>query len=94
MNGVRIIDADGVYYAAGDFILHDGWFGIRFAVSGDSLEDCDTDLVWCTGNAAHAQKGNDSPDHCGPGSLRHCLPNKGLHPFYDFRPFSRSIAVI
>ena len=25
---------------------HDGWYGISFAVSGDSLEDCDTDLVW------------------------------------------------
>ena len=25
---------------------HDGWYGISFAVSGDSLADCDTDLVW------------------------------------------------
>ncbi len=25
---------------------HDGWYGISFAVSGDSLADCDTDLIW------------------------------------------------
>ncbi|MBQ7565503.1 MAG: hypothetical protein IJT18_00130 [Oscillospiraceae bacterium] len=25
---------------------HDGWYGISFAVSGDSLPDCDTDVVW------------------------------------------------
>lgn len=25
---------------------HDGFFGISFAVSGDSPKDCDTDLVW------------------------------------------------
>ena len=25
---------------------HDGWYGISFAVSGDSLADCDTDIVW------------------------------------------------
>lgn len=25
---------------------HDGWYGISFAVSGDSLADCDADLVW------------------------------------------------
>ena len=25
---------------------HDGWYGISFAVSGDSLADCNTDLVW------------------------------------------------
>ena len=25
---------------------HDGWYGISFAVSGDSLADCDTELVW------------------------------------------------
>lgn len=25
---------------------HDGWYGISFAVSGDTLADCDTDLVW------------------------------------------------
>ncbi|MDO4845332.1 MAG: hypothetical protein Q3977_01830 [Oscillospiraceae bacterium] len=25
---------------------HDGWYGISFAVSGDSLKDCDTELVW------------------------------------------------
>ena len=25
---------------------HDGWYGISFAVSGDALEDCDTELVW------------------------------------------------
>ena len=25
---------------------HDGWYGISFAVSGDSPEDCDTELVW------------------------------------------------
>ena len=25
---------------------HDGWYGISFAVSGDTLADCDTDVVW------------------------------------------------
>ena len=25
---------------------HDGWYGISFVVTGDSLKDCDTDLVW------------------------------------------------
>ena len=25
---------------------HDGFYGMSFAVSGDSLEDCDTELVW------------------------------------------------
>lgn len=25
---------------------HDGWYGISFAVSGDSLSDCDTELIW------------------------------------------------
>lgn len=25
---------------------HDGWYGISFSVSGDSLDDCDTDLIW------------------------------------------------
>ena len=25
---------------------HDGWYGVSFAVSGDSLADCNTDLVW------------------------------------------------
>lgn len=25
---------------------HDGWYGLSFAVSGESLKDCDTDLVW------------------------------------------------
>ena len=25
---------------------HGGYYGISFAVSGDSLEDCDTDIVW------------------------------------------------
>ncbi len=25
---------------------HDGFYGMSFAVSGDSLEDCDTDIVW------------------------------------------------
>lgn len=25
---------------------HDGWYGLSFAVSGDSLADCDADLVW------------------------------------------------
>ena len=25
---------------------HDGWYGISFAVSGNSLRDCDTDLIW------------------------------------------------
>ena len=25
---------------------HDGWYGLSFAVTGDSLSDCDTDLVW------------------------------------------------
>ncbi len=25
---------------------HDGWYGLSFAVSGDSLGDCDTPLVW------------------------------------------------
>ena len=25
---------------------HDGWYGISFAVSGDTLADCDTELVW------------------------------------------------
>ena len=25
---------------------HDGWYGVSFAVSGDSLEDCNSELVW------------------------------------------------
>ena len=25
---------------------HDGWYGISFAVSGDTLSDCDTELIW------------------------------------------------
>ena len=25
---------------------HNGFFGVSFAVSGDSLKDCDTELVW------------------------------------------------
>ena len=25
---------------------HGNYYGMSFAVSGDSLEDCDTDLVW------------------------------------------------
>lgn len=25
---------------------HDGWYGVSFAVSGNSLDDCDADLVW------------------------------------------------
>ena len=25
---------------------HDGWYGVSFAVSGDSLADCNTDLIW------------------------------------------------
>ncbi len=30
---------------------HDGWFGMSFAVSGNSLKDCDTDLVWAIINS-------------------------------------------
>jgi len=25
---------------------HDGWYGLSFAVSGDTLSDCDTELIW------------------------------------------------
>ena len=25
---------------------HDGWYGISFSVSGDSLDDCNTDQIW------------------------------------------------
>ena len=30
---------------------HDGWFGMSFAVSGNSLSDCDTDIVWAIINS-------------------------------------------
>jgi hypothetical protein len=35
---------------------HDGWYGLSFAVSGDSLADCDTDLVWAIINSMELVK--------------------------------------
>ena len=35
---------------------HDGWYGMSFAVSGDNLADCDTDLVWAIINSMELVK--------------------------------------
>lgn len=35
---------------------HDGYYGMSFAVSGDSLADCDTDLVWAIINSMELAK--------------------------------------
>lgn len=35
---------------------HDGWYGVSFAVSGDSLSDCDTDVVWSIINSMELVK--------------------------------------
>lgn len=35
---------------------HDGYYGMSFAVSGDSLKDCDTDLVWAIINSMELAK--------------------------------------
>ena len=35
---------------------HDGYYGISFAVSGDSLKDCDSDLVWAIINSMELVK--------------------------------------
>ena len=35
---------------------HDGWYGVSFVVSGDSLSDCDTDVVWSIINSMELVK--------------------------------------
>ena len=35
---------------------HDGFYGMSFAVSGDSLQDCDTDIVWAIINSMEIAK--------------------------------------
>lgn len=35
---------------------HDGWFSMSFAVSGNSLADCDTDIVWAIINSMELVK--------------------------------------
>ena len=35
---------------------HDGWYGVSFAVSGDSLSDCDTDVIWSIINSMELVK--------------------------------------
>lgn len=35
---------------------HDGWYGLSLVVSGDTLADCDTDLVWAIINSLELAK--------------------------------------